>query len=214
MPTSQVTGRPSSFARRMSSTAPAVDSRQTCTRAPVARTSSSMVASAMVSANGGMPGRPRRVAISPSCATPPFASAGVLRAQPDRVAERGRVLQRAPQHLRVGERRIRLREGDAAGIRELAHLGQRFAGELHRERADRVDARARSAFARRRSMSTRPGSSSGGSVSGGQARLVTPPATRGVHLGLERRLVLVARLAQPRRQVDQARARPPGRSRR
>jgi hypothetical protein len=26
-------------------------------------------------------------------------------------------------------------------------------------------------------MSTRPGSSSGGSVSGGQARLVTPPAT-------------------------------------
>ena len=48
----------------------------------------------------------------------------VLRPQPDAVAERRRILHRAQQHLRVGQRRVGLRERDAAGLGELAHLGQ------------------------------------------------------------------------------------------
>ena len=189
----------------MSSTPPALDSRQICTRAPVARTSSRIVASAMVSANAGMPGRPRRVATSPSCAHAALREPGVFGAQPYRVAEGRGVLQRAPQHLRVGERRVRLGERDAAGVGELPHLGERLAGELHRERADRIDARARQRLGapaqhvdQPRLVERRVGVRRAGEA--GDAA-----GERGVHLRFERRLVLVARLAQPRREVDEAR---------
>ena len=106
------------------------------------------------------------------------AEVRILRPQPDAIAEGRRVLHRAQQHLRVDERRVGLRERDAAGLGELAHLGQRVALRAARS-ARRPDRRAPGSSERARclSISTRPGSSSGGSVSGGQARLVTPPAT-------------------------------------
>jgi hypothetical protein len=47
-----------------------------------------------------------------------------LRPQPNAMAEGGRILHRPEQHLGVGERRLGLRERDAAGFGELAHLGQ------------------------------------------------------------------------------------------
>ena len=51
-------------------------------------------------------------------------------------------------------------------------------------------------------MRTRPGSSSGGSVSGGHTTPVTPPAERGAHLDLER--ALRAGLSKAGTQVDHA----------
>ena len=157
--------------------------RHRCTRAPVARTSSKMVCSAMVSAITGTPDRPRREASGPLAATPPRPMYGVLRAQPDGVAEGVRVLQRAQQHVRcraIGT--FRLREADAAGLGQLGHLGQRRRPSGRRS-ARRADTRAAwfRLRARNLSISTRPGSSSTGSVSGGQTRLVTPPCDRRLH---------------------------------
>ena len=106
-----------------------------------------------------------------------LAEIAVLRAQPDRVAEGGRVLQRALQHLGVGERHLGLAEADAAGFGELGHLGQHLAREAARERAQRIDAGALELLGAQLQHPTRPGSSSAGSVSGGHTRLVTPPAT-------------------------------------
>ena len=51
-------------------------------------------------------------------------------------------------------------------------------------------------------------------MSGGQTRLVTPPAIAAAISRFERAFVLVARLAQARRQVDQAGRDDAGRSRR
>jgi hypothetical protein len=70
MLTSAVTGRPSALAWRSRATPAALDSRHRCTRAPVMRTSSNMVCSAMVSAATGTPDRPSRVATAPLAATP------------------------------------------------------------------------------------------------------------------------------------------------
>ena len=119
--------------------------------------------------------RPRRRARRRRCASQ--ASCG---AQPDRVAEGRRVLQRAPAAPACRRAaRSACEKRDAAGVGELGHLGQRARpASFTRQRADRIDARAVQRLgARGLSISTRPGSSSGGSVSGGQARLVTPPAT-------------------------------------
>src|SRR2546425_1193609 len=73
MATSQVTGSPAFFAARTRATPSCVDSRARCTCTPVARTSSKIASSAIVSAKPGIAGKPRRVATSPSCATPPRA---------------------------------------------------------------------------------------------------------------------------------------------
>ena len=70
MLTSAVTGRPAALAARSSATPAALDRRHRWTRAPVARTSSKIVASATVSATTGTPDRPSRVATAPCAATP------------------------------------------------------------------------------------------------------------------------------------------------
>jgi hypothetical protein len=51
----------------------------------------------------------------------------VLRPQPDVIAEGRGVLHRAQQYLRVRQRRIGMRKGDAARVGELAHFGDRVA---------------------------------------------------------------------------------------
>ena len=129
------------FAARTIATPSAVERRHRWTRTPVSRTSAKIVASAIVSADDGIAARPSRVATSPSCATPPSREMRILRPQPHAVAERRRILHRPQQHLRVGERRFGLREGDAAGLRELAHLGQLLAFQSDRQRADRIHVR-------------------------------------------------------------------------
>ncbi len=175
-PTSQVTGKPSFLAARTSSMPAADEMRHRCTRAPVARISSKIVCRAMVSAITGTPDKPRRDATGPLCAMPPRARCGILRPQPDRVAEGLRILQRAQQHGGVDDRLLGLRKADAAGLGQLRHLGQRLPFQADRQ-ARRADTHApgSASAARCLSISTRPGSSSTGSVSGGQTRLVTPP---------------------------------------
>ena len=78
---SQLTGRPSALARRTSSTPAALLSRHRWTRAPVSRTSSKIVARAIVSASTGTPARPMRVASGPLAATPPPSQASFGRSQ-------------------------------------------------------------------------------------------------------------------------------------
>src|SRR5437762_7542838 len=139
--TSQLTGRPSRLACRIISTAPAVDSRHTWTRARVARTSSRIVPRAMVSANGdaGQPESRRNLAVVRHAV---LRKPGIFRAQPYRVSKRGRILQRAPQQLRVAQRHVALRKRDTTGLAELGHLGERLAPQLYRQRSQRIDARA------------------------------------------------------------------------
>ena len=162
-----------------------------------------ILASAIVSAATGMPGRPRRVATSPSCATPSCASVVILRPQPDAVSERTRVLHRAQQHQRIVERHVGLRKGDAARLRR-ARPSRSTSSPSDRSSARPPGKRVRAWISRARclSISTRPGSSSGGSVSGGQARLRHAARDRRGKLGFERGLVLESRLAQTCGKVD------------
>jgi len=83
---------------------------------------------------------------------------------------------RAVEHLRVDERRFRCGTPRSPARRARP---SRSATHLQRRRsARRPDRRAPGSAARAvLSICTSPGSSSGGSVSGGHARLVTPPAT-------------------------------------
>ena len=140
--TSQVTGRPSRFAARTmrdafrASTAGTGARARRC-RAP-ARGSSRARSSRPPpeSPAGRGASRPRRRARRRPC-----ARCGSCGAQPDAVAEGRRVLHRAQQHLRVDERRVGLRERDAAGLGELAHFGERRALRA-RPSARRSDRRA------------------------------------------------------------------------
>ena len=73
--TSAVIARPPAFARRMSSTPPAVETWQRCMRPPVSFASARSRAIALSSAAAGMPARPSRADTAPSCMTPPPESA-------------------------------------------------------------------------------------------------------------------------------------------
>ena len=128
----------------------------------------------------------------------------VLRPQPHGEAESGGVLQRAPEDLRIGKRSVRLRERDAARLGELRHLGEPLAFELHGERAERVDTCAREGLGapaqhvdESRLIERRVGVGRTG-----EARHAA--RKRRFQLRFERRLVFESRLAQPRREVDEA----------
>ena len=149
-PTSQVTGTPRAFA-----SAHQRDALRRSRAAPGARARRSRAASSrMVRERDGLgdhresAARPRRVATSPSCATPPRASAascGRSQTGKPKVAAYCSALK---QHVEVGERRVGLREGDAARLAQLGHLGEALALQPHGERAERIDARAVRAPAR------------------------------------------------------------------
>jgi hypothetical protein len=130
----------------------------------------------------------------------------ILRLQPDRKAEGGGVLHGAQQHLGVDHGDVGLAEGDAAGLGQFRHLGQALAGQANGQGADRVNIGElgqprpvtqhldEAWFVERRIGIGRAGQ--GRDATGGG----------GGHFGLERRLVFEPRLAQSRREVDQARA--------
>ena len=136
------------------------------------------------------------------------ATAGETRifgTQPHRESVGRRVLQRAPQDGQVRERPIVLGECDTPGFGELGHFGEALAAQTLRERADRMH--AREAQARRPALQHLH-----------QTRLVErrfgvgrtrePSDAAGhcrSHLALERRAVLEAGFAQPRRQVHETR---------
>ena len=206
MPTSQLIGRPSRLAARTMSTPSRDDRRHRCTRAPVARISSTMVAMAMVSANDGDPRQSqarRHLAVVGDAVLGQIA---VLRAQPDAETEGGRVLHCAQQHLIVLQRHIGLGESDAAGVAQFRHFRELLAGQANGERADRINVRQvkrlgamlehfhQAGLVQRRIGVGRTGEA------GDAAR------RRGQHFRFQRRLVFVAGFAQARRQVDQARA--------
>ena len=113
----------------------------TCTRTPVSRASARIVASAIVSASAGMPARPRRVATSPSCATPPRPRCGSAARSHRRWPKVAAYCIARQSSCGVDQRHVGLREGDAARLGELAHLGQRGALQL-RPTAHRPDTRA------------------------------------------------------------------------
>ena len=127
----------------------------------------------------------------------------ILRPQPYAVAERRRVLHRTKEHAGVDERRLGLREGDTAGLGELAHLGELDALERTRQRSNRIDVRlverpraVLQHLHEPRHVERRIGV--------GRARKARHAAgDRRLHFGLQRRLVLEARLAQARRQIDE-----------
>jgi hypothetical protein len=166
------------------------------------RISSKMVCRATVSAATGTPDRPSRVATGPA--------GGHALAQPQRPAGAARRCSR--RWLAYCSARCStwvLASGTSAcesrrsRPRSAGHLGQHLALQAAGQRAQREHAATRSLRARNLSISTRPGSSSTGSVSGGQTRLVTPPGRGRGQLALEHAFVLVAGLAQARRQVHQ-----------
>ena len=74
--TSAVTCTPRDFAQRSSSTEPAVDTWQTCSRAPTCPASSTSRAMIASSAAAGQPVRPSRAERSPSCICAPTVSRG------------------------------------------------------------------------------------------------------------------------------------------
>ena len=132
------------------------------------------------------------------------ADVGVLRTQPHGVAEGLGVLHGAQQHGGVEDRFLGLGEADAAGFGQFGHLGQRLALQAHGQRAQRVHiglvehARAvlehfdQAGFVEHR-------------IGVGRAHQRGHAALhRCLQLGLQGGLVFVARLAQARRQVDQA----------
>ena len=130
----------------------------------------------------------------------------VLGPQPDGESETARVLHRTRHDLGINQCLIGLRKPHAAGLGQLSHLGQHFALQTDSERTQRIEVRLiktarpmlehldqtwliKDRIGIRRTDQT-------GDTAG----------ECGLHLGLERRLVLKARLAQTRRQIDQARA--------
>src|SRR5450830_349096 len=176
-PTSQVTGRPSFFAARTSSRPALDDMRHRWTRAPVARTSSKIVCRAMVSLITGTPDKPRRDASAPLWAMPPrpmWASWG--RSQT--------VYPKVRAYCRARSSTVVSSMGSSAWAKPMQPASVSSAISV-RALPFKPMVRAPSGctwawcrpLALCLSISTRPGSSSTGSVSGGHTRLVTPPAT-------------------------------------
>jgi len=122
----------------------------------------------------------------------------VLRPQPHRDAEGRSVLQGAPQHLRVGKRRVGLGERDAPSVSQHRHLGEPLAGELPGEGTQRIDVceiqtfrAVLEHFHKARFIERRVGV-------GGTGEARDAARDRGLHFRCERRLVFEARFAQPR----------------
>ena len=127
----------------------------------------------------------------------------VLGPQPYGEPERAGVLQGAPEHLRIVERNVGLRKGHASGLGQFGHFSQAFAGKLHGESADRVEARVGERprapaqhVHQPRLVQRRIGVGRAGDA-GDAAR------DGSLHLGFERGLVFEPRFAQPRADVDQ-----------
>ena len=135
-----------------------------------------------------------------ACAQP-----GVLRAQPDGVAEGAGVLQGAVQHLRVDQGGVGLAEGDAAGFGQFGHFGELLASQAARERAQRQHARLVQALGSHLEHFNQARLVEHG-VGVGRADQAGDAACNGcAHFAFQHAGVFVAWLAQACAQVDQAR---------
>ena len=129
---------------------------------------------------------------------------GVLRPQPDAIAERRRVLHRAQQNLGVRQRSIGMRERNAAGVGELAHFGDRFTLEPGGQRAYRIHMRQieRASAVLQHLNQARLVQRRVGVGRTGKAR--DPARDRCLQLRFESRLVFEAGLPQARGNIDQS----------
>jgi len=134
-----------------------------------------------------------------------LAEVAVLRAQPHGVAEGAGVGERALQHLRVAQRHVGLAEADAAGLGELGHLGQHAAGQAARERPQREEARGLQLLGAELEHLDQAGLVEH-RVGVGRAHEAGHAARDGRgHFAFEHAFMLIAGLAQPRGEVDEAR---------
>jgi hypothetical protein len=115
------------------------------------------------------------------------------------------VLQRALQHLGVDQRHLGLAEAHAAGFGQLGHLGQHLALQAARERAQREQARLVQLFRAELEHLHQTGLVQHRVGVGRADQAGDATGHGGGHFGFEHAFVLVARLAQARRQVHQAR---------
>ena len=152
-----------------------LDRRARCTRAPVSRTSSRMVDSATVSAGTGIGGNPSRAATTPSCATPSrarWASCG--RSQTDNSKVLAYSIARSSTCVSISGASAWLNAMQPASVSSaISVMPSPFSFLVSAPTG--YTRGPGMCLARNLSISTRPGSSSGGSVSGGQANDVTPP---------------------------------------
>ena len=113
-------------------------------------------------------------------------------------------MQRTQQHLRVAHRHVGMREADAAGLGQRDHLGDHFTLEADRQRAERMHVRlVQVARAKLEHLDEARLVEHGVGIRRAHEGRDATRDGRG-HLGRKRRLVLVAGLAQPRAQVDEA----------
>lgn len=175
--TSQLTGRPSALACRISAMPAADESRHRCTRQFVARTSSKMVCNATVSATTGTPGRPRRAATGPLCATPPRPRYGSFACNHTvNPKVRAYCIARSSTCVsRMSWAACEKPTQPASASSAISVMTSPFRPTVRAPSGYRCA--PSSPRARCLSISTRPGSSRAGSVSGGHDRLVTPPAS-------------------------------------
>ena len=204
--TSAVTCTPRDFAQRSSSTEPAVETWQTCSRAPTCPASSTSRAMIASSAAAGQPVSPSRAERSPSCICAPTVSRGSSACWATTPSKRLDVLQRAAHQRRVGDAVPVVGEDPHAGggVGHGAELGQPLALQADGHRADRDDVDQAGLLAQPPDLLDDAGGVGdrvgvGHGVHGGE------PAQRGgPAAGLDGLGVLPAGLAQVGVQVDQA----------
>ena len=204
--TSAVTRMPRRLAQRRISTLPAVETWQTCSRAPTCSASSTSRAMIASSATAGQPGRPSRAETIALVHLRALGQPGLLGVLGDHPVERLHVLQRPPHQPRIGDAVAVVGE-DPHPRRRVGHraeLGQALAGQPDRDRADRLHVDQAGLAAQPPDLLDHAGGV-------GHRRGVRHRADRGVaaqrrrpRAGLDRLGVLPARLAQVGVQVDQA----------
>ena len=133
------------------------------------------------------------------------AEPGIVRPQPHRIAEGRRVLQGAVQDKRVADGDVGLREADAARFAELGHLRQLLALQPLRQGAERIEAREIQILGAELEHLDEARFVEHGVGIGRADQARDAARDRRRELGLEQTGMLVARLAQARRQVDEPR---------
>ena len=136
--TSAVTRIPSSFARRTSSTLPAVDRCRRWIGAPVSRDSSRSRWTISSSARAGQPGSPSSLQHDPSCITAPALSAADLAVLSEDDVETEGVLHRPAHQLGVLDAGPVVGEQVHAGAGEFTERGELVASAADGDRPARV----------------------------------------------------------------------------
>ncbi len=137
---SAVTRTPRAFPRRTASTDAAALMWAMWTRPRVSSASRMSRSTMMASPTAGLPRSPRTVGDRPLVHCRSLGQGRLLAVVDHRKVEGARVLERAAHHPRAGHRVAVVRHGHAAGLAQVAVLGQLLALRLAGDGSDRVDA--------------------------------------------------------------------------